>query len=154
MKIVYKENPMKSYVILSEEEKLELRNKLYRYHRYEWEESEEDSLEWTEHQYPYVLESLTSGETHMGDCTKVSCSCNKCYAEEIWGVNTAEGLVNYRYIVGAYHKTEDINQAIKNLETASTEYNEEWHQPHIKRWEAERLAARDSLIDYKDKHFP
>lgn len=154
MKIVYEQNPLRSYVELTEGEKVELKEKLYKYHRYEWEESEEDSLAWTEHQYPYVLDSLTTNEEHCGDCTKVLCSCSKCYAEDIWGVNLTEGIKHSQYITSAFREGRDtIDQAIENLKQ-SKEYKEEWQQPHIERWEAERKVALDSLIKYKDKHFP
>lgn len=154
MKIIYEQNPLRSYIKLTEEEKIELKDKLYKYHRYEWEETEEDSLRWTKQQYPYVLDSLTSNEQHCGDCTKVPCGCNKCYAEEIWGINLTEGLKCFRYICSAFHKQgTTIDQAIENLKQPS-EYNEEWHQTHIERWEAEKKAALDSLIEYKNKHFP
>jgi hypothetical protein len=153
MKIVYTQNPLRSYVVLSEVEKVELKDKLYRYHRYEWEETEEDSIKWTEHQYPYVLESLTSGEEHCGDCTKVSCSCNKCYAEEVIGINTTEGLECFRYISAAFEGRDNIDDAIKYLSTPVTEYTEEWCAPHVERWDAERKVALLSLIKYKEKHF-
>ena len=152
--IVYAQNPLRSYVVLEEGEEAILRQKLYDYHRYEWEESQEDSENWTEHQYPYVLESLTSGEEHCGDCTKVPCSCTKCYAEEIWGVDTAKGIKCFRYISGAFGEGRTtIAEAIADLSKPGV-YDEEWHQPHIERWEAERQAALESLIAYRDQHFP
>lgn len=66
MKIVYTENPLCSYVEMSDNEKVDFKLKLYNWWRYEWEESDEESTKWTEHQYPYLIEALTLGEQHCG----------------------------------------------------------------------------------------
>lgn len=153
MKIVYTENPLRSYVEMSEPEKDDFKLKLYNWWRYDWEETEETAIKWTEHQYPYLITSLTSGEQHFGDCTKVSCSCTKCQAEEILGINTTDGLSSLHYISGAFPDTSTtIDQAIENL-SREVNYLEDWHQPHVERWNKERAAACISLVRYKNRHF-
>lgn len=153
MKIIYEQNPLSSYFEMSEEDKKEFKDKLYKWHRYEWEETDENCLKWTEHQYPYFIEALTSGGEHWGDCTKVATSCTKCHAEDVLGISTVEGIKNLHYISGAFGKDTTLDEAIEKLSKAA-EYNEEWHKPHIERWTKERKAALESLIWYRDKYFP
>lgn len=152
MKIVYTQNPLRSYFELSEQEKENFKLKLFNHHRYEYEEAEEDATKWTEHQYPYFIEALTSGEEHWGDCTKVCCSCTKCHVEDILEINTTEGLKCLYYISGAFGKDTTLDEAIEKLSN-DAEYNEEWHKPHIERWTKERKEALESLIWYKGKYF-
>jgi hypothetical protein len=42
-------------------------------------------------EYDLYLSELESGD-HMGDCTCYPASCMKCHAEHIFGINTIEGL--------------------------------------------------------------
>lgn len=152
MRIIYTQNPLRSYVDMSEQEKADFKQKLYAWHTDEWEENHEEATKWTEHQYPYFIEALTSGESHWGDCTKVCTSCTKCHAEDVLGVSTVEGIVNYHYISGVFGKDTTLDEAIEKL-SADRDYLEDWHQSHIARWEKERKDALESLIKYKDKHF-
>jgi len=153
MKIIYTQNPLRSYFELSEQEKAEYKVKLYNYLRDEYEETEEQAQKWAEHQYPYFIEALTSGEEHWGDCTKVATSCTKCHAEDVMGISTIQGIKNFHYIAGAFGKDTTLDEAIEKL-SQEAEYTEEWHKPHIERWTKERKAALESLIWYKDKYFP
>ena len=152
MRIIYTQNPLRSYVDMSEEDKIDFKQRLYAWHIDEWEENHEEATKWTEHQYSYFIEALTSGEAHCGDCTKVSCSCTKCNAEDILGVSTVEGIKNFHYISGVFGKDTTLDEAIEKL-SKDTEYNEEWHKPHVERWTKERQAALESLIWYKEKYF-
>lgn len=152
MRIIYTQNPLGSYFDLSEQEKIEFKQKLYVYHTDEEEESQEEATKWAEHQYPYFIEALTSGEEHWGDCTKVCCSCTKCHAEDVLGVSTVEGIKNFHYISGVFGKDTTLDEAIEKL-SKDAEYNEEWHKPHIERWTKERSAALESLIWYREKYF-
>jgi hypothetical protein len=152
MKIVYTQNPLRSYFELSEQEKADFKQKLYAWHTDEWEENHEEATKWTDHQYPYFIEALTSGEEHWGDCVKLCTSCTKCHAEDILGVSTTKGLKGLHYISGAFGKDTTIDEAIEKL-NQEAEYNEEWHKPHIERWTKERTAALESLIWYKEKYF-
>lgn len=152
MRIIYTQNPLRSYFDMSELDKAEFKQKLYAWHTDEWEENHEEATKWTEHQYPYFIEALTSGELHWGDCTKVACSCTKCHAEDILGVSTVEGIKNFHYIAGAFGKDSTLDEAIEKL-SQDAEYNEDWHKLHIERWDKERKAALESLIWYKEKYF-
>lgn len=152
MRIIYTQNPLRSYVDLSDQEKADFKQKLYAWHTDEWEENHEEATKWTEHQYPYFIEALTSSEEHCGDCIKVCCSCTKCNAEDILGINTTEGLKGLRYIASVFGKDTTLDEAIEKL-SKDAEYNEEWHKPHIERWTKERKEALESLIWYKGKYF-
>lgn len=152
MRVIYTQNPLRSYFDMSEQDKAEFKQKLYAYHKDEEEENHEEATKWTEHQYPYFIEALTSGEEHWGDCTKVACSCTKCHAEDVLGVSAVEGIKNFHYISGAFGKDTTLDEAIEKL-SKDAEYNEEWHKPHIERWTKERKEALESLIWYRDKYF-
>lgn len=152
MKIIYTQNPLRSYVELSEQDKADFKQKLYAWHTDEWEENPEEATKWTEHQYPYFIEALTSGEEHWGDCTKVSCSCTKCHAEDVLGVSTVDGIKNLHYISGVFGKDTTLDEAIEKL-SQEAEYTEEWQKPHIERWTQEKKEALESLIWYKGKYF-
>lgn len=152
MKIIYTQNPLRSYVELSEQDKADFKQKLYAWHTDEWEENQEEATKWTEHQYPYFIEALTSGEEHWGDCTKVSCSCTKCHAEDVLGVSTVDGIKNLHYISGVFGKDTTLDEAIEKL-SQEAEYTEEWQKPHIERWTQEKKEALESLIWYKGKYF-
>lgn len=179
MKIIYEQNPLRSKVELTELDLINMRHKikldeLYNeifeaYYKVNDLDAVKKSLEdlinseedpeskinkRVERYMSYHVDELTLGYEHSGDCTKVCCSCTKCLAEDCLGVDTLEGLKGLHYISGAFSKERTkLDQAIDNLKQ-SVEYNEDWHQPHIERWEAERKAALDSLIKYKQKHFP
>lgn len=152
MRIIYTQNPLCSYFEMSEQEKEEYKVKLYNYLVEDYEETEETATKWTEHQYPYFIEALTSGESHWGDCTKVATSCTKCHAEDALGTSSTEGLKCFHYISSAFGKDTTLDEAIESL-SKEAEYNEEWHKPHIERWTKERQAALESLIWYREEHF-
>lgn len=153
MKTVYTQNPLRSYVEMNEEEKIELKEKLYHHWLVEWDEPEDSARKWTEHQYPYMLDALTLGEEHFGDCIKVCGSCVKCQAEDVLGINTTEGLGSLYYISAAFSDgRETIEEAISYL-SIPIESHEEWHEPRIDMWNQQRLSALNGLIKYRIKHF-
>lgn len=178
MKIIYDQNPLKSRVELSDHDLSAMRNKLKLEEIYNYifdsyykatdldkvksaledlinSEEDPDSKinKRVEQLMSYYVAELTLGYTHSGDCTKVSCSCTKCAAEDALGIDTVEGLKCLHYISSAFIKNDTtIDEAIENL-TKSAEYTEEWHKPHIGRWESERKASLESLVSYKNKHF-
>lgn len=77
MKYIYYQNPLRTKVILDEQEKEIFRLRC-----------EREGLKAKDY-LPY-LEGY-----HMGDCTCVPASCPKCYAESLLGVDTIEGLGKY-----------------------------------------------------------
>lgn len=94
------EDQWRCYWILSEEEKVAFKLRLFAYwleyaelevldnrcggEFYTYDKALEYAAKWTEHQYKYLIESLTTDEEHCGDCRKQCTSCIKCQAEEIW----------------------------------------------------------------------
>lgn len=109
-----------------------------------------------------VIEDLKY--THAGDCTCIPCTCTRCIAEDMLGINTIEGLGKH----SAYRAQEafggdgkrTIDEAIESL-TEPKEYvmRDAWKnfsraefEKHIPRWEKEREAAAMWLKAYKERH--
>lgn len=99
---------------------------------------------------------------HMGDCTCVPCSCMRCHAEEMLGINTIKGLGKHQAnsVLGAFGKdgNKTINEALVSLYTIR-EYRKPatWpdsvgYEVHIPRWESERISAAAWLKQYKEEH--
>lgn len=153
MKVIYTENPLLCYVEMTEKDKVTLKDKLFAYWSDEEEADLEDARKWTEHQYPFLLGALTSGESHCGDCIKFACSCTKCYAEEILGIHTLKGIKYPHHVYRYFTKDKTIDEAIDAILKGPEKY-EDWGLPHIERWTGERAACAESLKKYKQKHFP
>jgi hypothetical protein len=109
--------------------------------------------------------SLIAGlsESHAGDCVCFSCSCIKCCAEEILGVNTIMGLGGHQanQIMGAFSGGDTpIDQAILKLATdreyTKTPLWDKWTQEEydklVVRWKSEQKSALEWLIKYKKEH--
>lgn len=99
---------------------------------------------------------------HMGDCTCVSCSCARCMAEELLGINTLQGLGKHpaNKVQGAFGRdgNKTIDEAIATLQ-AVRDYIKPVTWPdsvgwdvHIPRWERERESALKWLKAYKEEH--
>lgn len=179
MKIIYNQNPLKTKVGLSELDLANMRNKLKIEQIYneifesyykvdnidtikltleiliDSEDNEDSKInKEVERLISYYVQELTQGYSHLGDCTKVCCSCTKCNAEDTLGINTLEGLVCLSYIDSAFDKPDTtLSQAIENLSSPSKS-TEDWHAPYIDSWNIQRIAALESLKKYRDKHFP
>lgn len=112
----------------------------------------------------HFIEELNS--FHAGDCTCVPCSCSKCHAESLLGIDTIKGLGKHSAykIDGAFGKDNEksIDEAIEVLVNYKTpikgagweKFTQEQFEQHIPRWRAEAKAAADWLINYKKEHFP
>lgn len=87
---------------------------------------------------------------HVGDCTSVACSCSKCHAEGLLGIDTLGKLskgaghcLMGEYARGASGKIEELEASLaKGFER--TEFN----APHIPRW----TASKEEAIAYMKAH--
>lgn len=101
-------------------------------------------------------------EEHLGDCICFACTCYRCYAESMLGIDTLDKLGKHEAnkVLGAFGKDGDrtIDEAIEILEK-DKEYKkpDNWpdtvgYEIHIPRWEQERKNALKWLKEYKEKH--
>lgn len=102
-----------------------------------------------QHMLSYYLDSLS--DSHWGDCTCVPCSCTKCHAERMLGIDTTPGLGKYAgyYIANAFSfydkgslTTFSPKEAILRLKQISKQ-----SEPHAK-------AAIAWLENYYATNFP
>jgi len=100
---------------------------------------------------------------HSGDCTCVACSCSKCRAEDLVGVNTTKGLGKHpgSHVSGAFKpkdgRVPSLQEAIEHLR--EPKFVNTWtHRPedfdqYIPRWTAEAKQACEWLVAYQREHF-
>lgn len=188
MRIEYHQNPLRTKVFLDEKDKELFRLKieqevlfeaLYSVH-YHLSKNETPDVERAKREaslvdtgYSKYVDELLEAYTqdllhgHMGDCTCVPCSCSKCHAEYILGIDTIEGLGKHlAYKIDSAFSREDgsprtIDEAIEQLDIPlSEEPNEhyknhpEMYKQYLPKWQKERIAAREWLINYKNTHGP
>lgn len=188
MRIEYHQNPLRTKVFLDEKDKEIFRLKieqevlfeaLYSVH-YHLSKTETPDVERAKSEASLVdtgyskyvdelLEAYTQDllHNHIGDCTCVPCSCSKCHAEYILGIDTIESLGKHlAYKIDSAFSCEDgsfrtIDEAIEQLNIPlSEEPNEhyknhpEMYKQYLPKWQKERIAARDWLINYKNIRGP
>jgi len=194
MKITYKENPLCTEIELDDIEKIHLRYKIRvekledllfdaHFHLeekrcdlekvkkavnpayYYGENDDEESLldKYVDSHFEMFLKELKSN--HAGDCTCIPCSCFKCYAENLIGIDTLEGLDKYSgdSILGAfgYENNVTLDEAIQSLKDHDCIPSGDlkvWdkmggYEQFIPRWKEENRRAIDWLEAYKEKHF-
>lgn len=107
----------------------------------------------------YMIETLEK-YPHVGDCTCVPCSCEKCRVEYILGIDTIKGLGKHAAykIDAAFGKDNErsIEEAIEYLKNYRENFEEpEWDgwEAHYERWMKEAESAYEWLVKYKDEHF-
>jgi hypothetical protein len=84
--------------------------------------------------------------SHVGDCTCVPCSCTKCHAEELLGINTIQGLKKHAacMIESAFSEYKTIDEAIYSLENYVPDRTKGgWDSESDERWE----CARPTFIE-------
>jgi len=104
-------------------------------------------------------------DIHMGDCICVPCSCTRCYAEDLLGINTIPVGKHLAYKIDAAffskQRTRTIDEAIHILSKpyryedrseGYKDYCEEHYMRLAERWNREREEARAWLISYKEEH--
>ena len=158
MNIVWAKNPLETRVELDDADKLLLLERLKAEHLEDYGEDQADDKWLEERAADYTQELLGK---HVGDCTCVPCSCSKCYAEMLLGIDTTKGLGKHSAykIDGAFSGDASIEEAIQKLENYQPTYNlssswpkEEWEK-HIPRWLEEGKRAHAWLVAYRDAHF-
>jgi|ERR1017187_6059995 hypothetical protein len=106
----------------------------------------------------WMIEELKS--SHCGDCTCVPCSCLKCHAEHLLGIDTIPKLGKHsaHKIEGAFGNNRNIDEAIEYLVNYKPIRDEAWlkfppedFEKHIPRWTEEAKRAAEWLKDYKEK---
>jgi hypothetical protein len=108
---------------------------------------------------------------HSGDCTCVACSCMKCHAEEILGVDTLKPFPGKQVLAkidsaflsyeNGEKKSRSLDQALKYLKDhkISRKKPDNWmttqeeYERHIPRWENEQARAYEYLSNYEKEHF-
>lgn len=121
--------------------------------------------------FGYYVDDLRG--SHAGDCTCVACSCTKCHAEGMLGIDTIKGLEKHAahkiqaafdYREGDEWKTRSLDEVLEILRTyepgkPSPESEAAWAkaggwEQHVPRWTKEAKAAYEWLLNYRNEHFP
>jgi hypothetical protein len=79
--------------------------------------------------------------SHVGDCTCVPCSCTKCHAEDVLGINTIQGLKKHvaSVIESAFNEYKTIDDAIYSLENYVPDRSKGgWDSASDEQWECAR----------------
>ena len=191
MKITYNKNPLLTTVELDENEKKELWYKikiqemeeiLFSAHFYLEEKyfdlkrakddldpdyycNEEDNKKSKlDERCDMLLETFLSElqSNHIGDCTCVACSCMKCHAEGLLGIDTIKGLGKHtaHKINAAFgiNNEKNIDEAIEYLANYDPKpkdpESDAWkkmggYEQYVPRWKEEAKLAHDWLVNYK-----
>lgn len=100
------------------------------------------------------LEELMS--SHAGDCVCFACSCEKCRAEGMLGIDTIKGLGKHQgnWVFSQFRDKETLAEVIADLEVqiktpiVKTEKNT---VETIERWTRERISTLSWLKEYQSK---
>ena len=96
---------------------------------------------------------------HVGDCTCIACSCLKCHAERLIGVDTIPGLGKHEasYIGGNFTSKDGVPRTLDEVIAHLADYEPkdvpEWGLPHVDRWREEAKRAHAWLVAYQREHF-
>lgn len=185
MKIIWEENPLNSKVLLSptEIEMLRLKIKISELEEYifltHWNLKKGDlekAKSCSDPKY-FFPDSDTSGitarveellgmyvsslsDTHIGDCTCIPCSCTKCWAESMLGVDTIDGLHKHAnsIIDEEFSHGKTLDEVIASLENfdPTPKDLEMWKgrdwTAYANGWRKDAETALAWLKAYRDKH--
>lgn len=113
----------------------------------------------------HYLEELKG--MHIGDCTCVPCSCSKCHAESVLGIDTLKpfpGKHELHHIQSVFsrwnpetkehNKPEvSLDEALEKLRTYKPAGTWDGWEAHIDRWTQEAKRAYEYLLNYRNTHF-
>jgi hypothetical protein len=110
---------------------------------------------------------------HMGDCTCIACSCSKCHAETVLGIDTIKGLGKHEghkissafsYKDGDVWKERTLPEVLEILRDYDPKQTDpsadaSWarvggFESHVPRWQEEVSRAIHWLEKYQMEHFP
>lgn len=104
--------------------------------------------------FEYYMADLAG--PHVGDCTCVPCSCTKCHAEDILGINTIKGLGKHSAykVDSAFGKNNErsIDEALEHLKNYVPKADWAGWEAHADRWTKEAKAAYEWLLAYRQAH--
>jgi hypothetical protein len=95
---------------------------------------------------------------HIGDCTCQPCTCMKCYAETLLGIDTIKGLDKHAAIKieNAFASAHSFDEALTWLDEYKPVRTETWlrfpqedFDRHVPRWTEEARQAADWLRHYR-----
>lgn len=166
MKIEYNQNPLKSRVILDEQDLYLLRtailvdaldSELYDAYSTDratsYDKATDAAYEEVERVLPYYLSAL-DGETHWGDCTNACCSCTKCHAEDYLSISTLIGIREPYYVDRAFDEgRQTLDEAIKYLRNNPAKATWEGSEPYVEGWQRRQDITIEDLMRYKELHF-
>lgn len=179
MKITYKDNPLETIVELDETEKeiLRLKTKIEILYEDAWmaeyhlKEKNFDLEKAKDYLKIFSSEKLVNEEvdrlfeeyikelqlSHCGDCVCFPCSCTKCHAEGMLGINTFPDLGSHsaHKIAMEFRKYKTIDEVIDSLENFNPKMEDCWvgkvevWKSHLPRWTKEAKEASVWLKNYK-----
>jgi len=112
----------------------------------------------------YYIDDLK--DSHCGDCTCIPCSCGKCMAEQLLGIDTIPRLGKHEAskINSAFNKSDGtIEGALEHLRTynpgpyvdkGNPHWSKEKHDYWAPQWIAQAERAHRWLLEYRERHFP
>lgn len=144
--LILQPNPLQCYYAMGEADKKEL-YRLMLADNLEYGYSPEEAKKWADHQHIYMIDALTLSEEHIGDCTKVACSCTKCQAESVAGLDQSYIQGDWHMLQSAFNGGDDILKAIEEL-SKPVVFTWDAPQATIDMWNKRSVSTRSWLIDY------
>ena len=106
-----------------------------------------------------LISQLETG-CHCGDCTCFAMSCDRCFAEELLGIDTIKGLRKHSAakIDGAFGKDSErtMDEALAALADYRPERSGGWlnlpaedFEKHVPKWREDARQAHDWLVAYR-----